>query len=117
MKVIDLLNKIANGEEVPEKIKFKGCIYYLCKNDQSGQCYFTEKEGFGGLSLKFNTADMNDEVEVIEEDKKIEKLERFIPQRESDTYCTKYNEVANKINEIIDKLNARDDKECKNTKK
>ena len=28
MKIIDLLNKIANGEEVPEKIKFGDDIYY-----------------------------------------------------------------------------------------
>lgn len=42
---------------------------------------------------------------VMEKDKKIEKLERFTPQRESDTYCTKYNEVADKINEIIDYIN------------
>ena len=27
MKVIDLLNKIANGEEVPKKIKYDGSIY------------------------------------------------------------------------------------------
>ena len=27
MKIIDLLNKIANGEEVPKKIKYKGSIY------------------------------------------------------------------------------------------
>ena len=27
MKVIDLLNKIANGEEVPYRIKYNGRIY------------------------------------------------------------------------------------------
>ena len=27
MKIIDLLNKIANGEEVPKKIKYKNKIY------------------------------------------------------------------------------------------
>ena len=27
MKIIDLLNKIANGEEVPKKIKYRGHIY------------------------------------------------------------------------------------------
>lgn len=51
-----------------------------------------------------------DEVEIIEKNKKIEKLEMFIPQRESDTYCTKYNEVASKINEIIDYINKGDKK-------
>ena len=107
MKIIDLLNKIAKGEEVPEKINFKGCIYYLCKNDQSGQCYFTEKEGFGGLSLKFNTADMNDEVEIIEEDKKID----ILPMLEDDgIFITSFaiNQTRRKINEVIEHINKGD---------
>ena len=54
---------------------------------------------------------LNNIINKAIEDKKIEKLERFIPQKESDTYCTKYNEVADKINEIIDKINAGVDKE------
>ena len=33
IKMIDLLVKIANGEEVPEKIKYKNEIYDLIKAD------------------------------------------------------------------------------------
>lgn len=29
IKIIDLLNKISNGEEVPKKIKYDGDIYFL----------------------------------------------------------------------------------------
>ena len=32
MKIIDLLNKIAKGEEVPNKIKYK-CDTYVVKED------------------------------------------------------------------------------------
>ena len=32
IKIIDLLNKISNGEEVPKKIKFMNSIWEYCKN-------------------------------------------------------------------------------------
>ena len=39
MRVIDLLNKIANGEEVPEKIKYRNKIFIY---DKDNQCYVVE---------------------------------------------------------------------------
>ena len=78
MKVIDLLNKIATYGELPEIIKVMDDTYYLCKNDLSGCCYFSKKQGLGGDKLCFDTSEMNKEVEIIEdiqkEDKKIEKF-------------------------------------------
>ena len=41
MKVIDLLNKIANGEEVPKKIKYLTTIYTL----RSNLNYYEEDKG------------------------------------------------------------------------
>lgn len=117
MKVIDLLNKIANDEELPKKIKIWGRIYYFCGNDSSGQCYFTEEEGFGGLSLKFNTSNMNEEVEIIE-DKKIEKIKSLNNvgncQNLTDFEVKQHlnnHILKDKINEIIEKINAGVDKE------
>jgi len=102
MKIIDLLNMISKGEEVPYRIKYIGKIYE----------YVEEMKWYLRDDMKCELSNskkcLNDEVEIIEEDKKIEKLEMFIPQRESDTYCTKYNEIVDKINEIIDKLNKGD---------
>jgi len=112
MKVIELLNKIANGEEVPKKIKYKGDYWYLKQKYANRLPYYSngyDKDNlFTGDEEEYFSESLNDEIEIIEEDNKIEKLERFIPQRESDTYCTKYNEVADKINEIIEVLNERD---------
>ena len=80
IKVIDLLNKIANGEEIPEKIK------YELKINTYLHCHYVPEC-------------LNDEVEIIEEDKKIEKFEfGEIEDRE-------HYEIKRKINEIIDKLN------------
>lgn len=51
IKVITLLNKIANGEEAPKKIKY------------GGQIYLKDKE-----NDVINTAILNNEIEIIEDD-------------------------------------------------
>ena len=97
MKVIDLLNKIANGEEIPQLIKWNGYIY-----DKLGCEYYMLNDRditlFGDI-LDTNGKYLNDEVEIIEEDKKIEKFE-FGEIEDGEHY-----EIKRKINEIIDKLN------------
>lgn len=102
MKVIDLLNKIANGEEVPEKIGYAG-QYWINRypNDYEGL-------GYGGCLLN-NVClnNLNDEVEILEEPKGIpEKLLEFI-HTDSLNYNTcniMFETLTNKINEIIDCL-------------
>lgn len=97
MKVIDLLNKIANGEEVPERIKY--LIYEYTYNDKHEE-YQRYKNGdiFGlGEDWKLDTV-LCEEVEVIEEDKKIEQLN-------TKHFHKKQRQLARKINEIIDKIN------------
>lgn len=117
MKVIDLLNKIANGEEVPEKIKYLGiefsfqhnCIEYI--NDY-GTCLI---KNISGKSL-------NEEVEIIKdipkEDKKIKKIDEREAMDEIFTYdsdgsnlyfLSLYVEhnIVGKINELIDKVNGK----------
>ena len=72
MKVIDLLNKIANGEEVPKKIKWNDDILFYDK-DSKDYCY--EKDDVYTMFEDYVTSKiLNDEVEIIEEPKKIEKL-------------------------------------------
>ena len=109
MKVIDLLNKIANGEEVPSPIYHNNLYYDFEDGD-----YFNQKT----RNWLFNDSDietiLNDEVEIIEEDKKIEPINMF-------DYFTGYdfgvsNEllrhlernfetINEKVNEIIDFVN------------
>ena len=106
MKVIDLLNKIANGEEVPKKIKFDNkywnriCSekypYYVNDNDSDLFIYFFRK------NLTFS---LNDEVEIIEEHNE-EPQEHKIPEKIKDKYCSQISKVklAQKVNEILDYL-------------
>ena len=107
MKVIDLLNKIANGEELPKKVKYYDLTYeyneYLIGiNKYRGIEHI-------GIFLFDVVSNINDEVEVIE-DKKIEKLRYseliVCPDlKDLQEYVNKRNEeMRNKINEIIDKL-------------
>ena len=100
MKVIELLNKIANGEEVPKKFKYKGEIYiYRTYTFEDGDVM----TGYGfedGGWLNIWRDNLNDEVEIIEENKKIEKLDE-----NNTNVLTNIIENRKKINEIIDFIN------------
>lgn len=124
MKVIDLLNKIANGEEVPEKIKYdtKEMKYDRHKQDYLG--YYSNGNGEWLFQYLFdrcrNTKHfINDEVEIIEEKKIPEKLEKYYDENLEEyvveTYIkgvnykeilnSKYDEmIISKINEVLDYL-------------
>ena len=112
MKVIDLLNKIANGEEVP-LIKYRGKILHWNKEKDR----FEDKDGMNTL-YEMDFSKLNDEVE-IKEDKKIEKLETYDIAGDIflEDCCFKYIPIdkekltaneqvfVNKINKIIDYIN------------
>ena len=106
MKVIDLLNKIANGKEVPKYITYVNRLngefatIMICKED---------------IIYKLNNdiIELNSVVEAIEEEKKIpEKLEiekddnSFIRDKfYNKVYISTQDKIIiNKINEIIDYL-------------
>ena len=110
MKVIDLLNKIANGEEVPKKIQVYSDIFVF---DDSNGIYEQEETRTNLLSI-YNGNILNYEVRIIEKDKKIEKIELEDDGNTISLICKKKNEwtildnveleICNKINEIIDYL-------------
>ena len=101
MKVIELLTKIANGEEAL-LIKYRDKILHWNKDKDR----FEDKDGMNTL-YEMDFSELNDEVEVIEEDKKIEKLDT------KDLFaCDDYQNIRlnfgltwSKINEIIDYIN------------
>lgn len=113
IKVIDLLVKIANGEKVPKKIKFMNSIWEYCKNG-STQDYINDYDKYLMELIPINKVGLNDEVEIIEEPKKIEKIksngnefysdyiDTWISKNNTDAYC---EFLMNKINELIDEIN------------
>lgn len=129
MKIIDLLNKIANGEDVPVKIKYKGRILYYDDEDNETNNYnatfnYYDKDGNKGLFSGWIGQYINNEVEILEEEKKIpEKLETFKDKNNEiflDDLCYKYmpihkdslsfNEqvIVDKLNEALDYLKSKE---------
>lgn len=127
IKIIDLLNKIAN-DEAPKKIK-QGCEYYEFLEENND---YLQKgsESYCLFSSKYDIAlacRLNDEVEIIEENKEIEKLDVTLLEEGNNwlinpkTQCIKniklnscfidiinsnILEIQYKINELIDKVNS-----------
>ena len=105
MKVIDLLNKIANGEEAPKKIKYNNETFTIREEKDD---YVSEKNLF---TDRYSLLDLNEEVEIIEEDKKIKQITIDDEIIHENTVLTDIGLQRNlikltiKINEIIDYLN------------
>ena len=109
MKVIDLLNKIANGEEVPTFRYLDRTLRYNKEekcDDINDICYC--RTGFGCNGL-------NDEVEIIEEDKKIEKIKninidycidgKLYEHLTKEEIALDIQTIRHKLDEIIDYIN------------
>lgn len=92
IKIIDLFVKIANGEEVPKKIKYKGVIREYDYDDKDYIAYKAGEELYLFYDvLKSGTGDefvkeLNNEVEIIEEDKEIEDT-KYMRHHEGDGKC------------------------------
>ena len=108
IRIIDLLNKIANNEEMPKKIKYKKLIY-VYEEGAYGWSYYIQNSGIKFLLTDiFNSIDgilniLNDEVEIIEENKIPEKLGKI---EDNDGYMDQSDviKIGEKIDEIIDYL-------------
>lgn len=103
IKIIDLLNRIAKGEK-PKKIKYYDDVYEF--DCYEGEWGYVNKEycRYKWFAKEIDCdlqEQLNDEVELIEEDKKIEMLELS-------NATINEQEIEFKINEIIEVLNERD---------
>ena len=105
MKIIDLLVKISKGKKMPKNIKYKGYVWEYNKltkdyyrNDINEEYIYLFEDLFKQATGFF----INDEVEIIEEPKKIEhclKRDRFL--RDED----EIEHLRTKIDELIDEIN------------
>ena len=117
IKIIDLFVKIANGEKVPNKIKFRHSIWEYRK-DGSTQDYINDYDKCLMEFLAINKDGLNQYVEIIDEPKKIEKLpyyslEKIQKSENKDEWYEnrlellekRINDYHNKINKLIDEIN------------
>lgn len=107
MKVIDLLNKIAKGEEVPKEIVYNTRIF---RYNEYNKCYIWNCDGDEFyLSTYYRLESiLNDEIEILEEEKEIEefKLQCTIANHYSkeNIQCLA-NEMVRKMNKLREELN------------
>lgn len=85
IKIIELLNKISKGEEVPKKIKYQNEEYYrnFATNEQI--YYYLNADNKNLVSEIEYSCELNYEVEIIEDEVKIIEDEQL---KESDVYTT-----------------------------
>lgn len=90
MRLITLLEKISDDElnELPLKIRYQGKLYV--KKDAAFTYY--EAGQSPGYTLKIDTLDLNDEIEVVDDDEKTYNI------------CEKMRDLINKIDDLIDEL-------------
>lgn len=120
MKIIDLLNKIANGEEVPEKIKYNDRIYTRFQNLNGNRLYYYQvlNEGVFLVEQISSVGELLNEVELIEEDNNVigkilttydgeiidyvngEKHLINTNRKDINIYIPKINELINEINKL-----------------
>ena len=109
IKIIDLLNMISNGEEVPERIMHNGIEWKY----KDRQYYRVDEEHKRNIWSGYNFNILNDEVEIIE-DNMIEKID--LSEWGEITYSEDWGLLTydfnrnsklfvSKLNKIIDKIN------------
>lgn len=99
IKVIELINMIANGEAIPKAIKIRGNIFeWQVREEGTGYYNISEDIAYYWLedyiSLD-NYDDLNTNIEIIEEGKPIEELKS--------TFTT--FDIRDKINELVNIIN------------
>ena len=86
MKIIDLLVKISQGEKMPKKIKYEGYVWKYstdakdyCRDDTDEEYIYLFQDLFE-KAIYF----LNNEVEIIEEDKEFEDIREIRGEVERD---------------------------------
>lgn len=124
IKIIDLLNMIANGEEVPKKIKHDNYIYELKSIYDGGRItYYDESDNDLFSDVYCDMQDLNEEIEMIE-DKPTNEIEKIKWNEKSnfancgnssgDYYAmlmARTEQLKKGLNKIIDVLNELKNKE------
>lgn len=104
IKIIDLLIKIAK-KEAPKRIKFQNKIWDF---DNDAQDYNDRKKYLLADYMNdyiYKSVFLNEEVEIIEEEKEIEKIGKIYDGFTDSYYDTCLETTIKKVDEIIDVVN------------
>ena len=129
MKIIDLLNKIANGEEAPKKIKWEDTIYGYSDCDKDYLEFpFSEEEYRGLFDMKDSvlTQYLNDKVEILDDEEddndiplisddelwNIEHINLYGVDR-NNAIDYNFKVLKEKINQVVEEMNRRNNASSK----
>ena len=102
IRIIELLNKIANGEEVPKKIKREYGLVYTLNFGHETPTYYDDNDRTLWDGYNFNI--LNEEVEILEDN--TEEIEELKPVEDGLAYRYEWSEVPKKINELVKAVNS-----------
>jgi hypothetical protein len=113
MKIIDLLNKIANGEKVPKKIRITDIDDRITKHynffyDEDEQEYKDDELFPLGARLILDRV-LNEKVEIIEEPQEHKIPEKLRASDYKEVQSQFDLDVISRINEILDYLEVNND--------
>ena len=111
LKIIELLNKMNNREELPRKIQYGiddnncpaiwrfmvGSRDYCCDEIDTMNNYLF-RDYIGDITVV-----LNNEVEILEDN--TEEIEELKPVEDGITYRYEWSEIPNKINELVKAVN------------
>ena len=114
IKIIDLLNMSANGQEMPKKIRYDGYIWEIGADINLAITYRNniEKDLFNEYFDMNLIESLNDEVEIIEESEQdidIQEIEEISEQSEfgrnvKDTRAVRINELVRAVKQLDNKI-------------
>ena len=115
MRVIDLLNKMANGEELPKKVLIRDKVYYLIEDTDGNKVYSQgndkhDWEAFIDHTLLI-TRKLNEEVLIL--DKEVELIEQQdidiqgIEELEIGKICTYDDYLTNQLIKAVKQLDRK----------
>ena len=112
IKIITLLNKIANNEKVPKHILLTNIVFHYDDDvqDYENDSEYLFRDSFSNFDRSDDFLNIEvEEVEIIEEEKEIEKLGKKFTLEGNTSELTKsdwqFSVISQKINELVDEIN------------
>ena len=112
IKIITLLNKIANNEKVPKHILLTNIVFHYDDDvqDYEDDSEYLFRDSFSNFDRSDDFLNIEvEEVEIIEEEKEIEKLGKKFTLEGNTSELTKsdwqFSVISQKINELVDEIN------------
>ena len=113
MKIIDLLNKIANGD-IPKNIKFND-YEYSYHDKEHGYCRYNYDNTYICIDTEYYLFDiLNDEVEILEKKKIPENIEYVVTDENGEFSINGFTfdyeqkmQIIDTLNQVIDYLKSK----------